>query len=93
MEAALSSSSSDISLSINPGNGCFVCFSVIDCCGIVVRLLQDFCENAVGLLWDFCGIAVGLLRHCCGINVGFQWHGCGYCCDMAVSFCFAVGLL
>ena len=63
-----------------------MCFSVIDCCGAVVRLLQDFCGNAVGLLWDFCGIAVGLLRYCSGINVGFQWHGCGYCCGPSVLF-------
>ena len=68
-----------------------VCFMVIDCCGIVVKLLQDCCENVVRFLWDFCCIAVGLLRYCCGITLGFLWHGRGYSCATAVSF--AVGLV
>ncbi len=48
----------------------FVCFIVIDCCGIVVKLLQDSWENAVGLLGDCCVIAVELLWDSCGMAVG-----------------------
>ena len=66
----------------------FVCFIVIDCCGIVVKLLQDCCENAVLFLWDCCGIVALLLWDYSGIPVAWLWVLLWYCC-----FLFAVGLL